>query len=105
MVEWKEAIICPIYNKRDKLDCKFYRAITILNGFYKILFLILFCLLSPVVSRFAGFQADFMLSCLTTDQIFVWRQILQKCRKYQVPTYHSFVGFNDAYDSIDRRKL
>ncbi|XP_055626490.1 LINE-1 retrotransposable element ORF2 protein isoform X1 [Toxorhynchites rutilus septentrionalis] len=104
--EWKDGVICPIYKKGDKLDCGNYRAITILNCAYKILSQILFRRLSPIVSRFVGsYQARFMPGCSTTDQIFTLRQILQKCREYQVPTHHIFVDFKAAYDTIDRRQL
>ncbi|XP_058448761.1 uncharacterized protein LOC131428734 [Malaya genurostris] len=41
----------------------------------------------------------------TTDQIFTERQILQKCREYQIPTHHLFIDFKAAYDSIDRIEL
>ncbi|XP_039443150.1 uncharacterized protein LOC120423415 [Culex pipiens pallens] len=41
----------------------------------------------------------------TTDQIFTVRQILQKCREYQVPTHHLFIDFKAAYDSVDREEL
>ncbi|KRF97428.1 uncharacterized protein Dwil_GK26988, partial [Drosophila willistoni] len=104
--EWKEGVICPIYKKGDKLDCENFRAITILNAAYKVLSQIIFRRLSPVVNEFVGsYQAGFVDGRSTTDQIFTVRQILQKCREYQVPTHHLFIDFKAAYDSIDRVEL
>ena len=104
--EWKEGVICPIYKKGDKLDCENYRAITILNAAYKVFSQILFSRLSPIAEDFVGsYQAGFVLGRSTTDQIFTVRQILEKCREYQVPTHHLFIDFKAAYDSVDREEL
>ena len=104
--EWKEGVICPIYKKGDKLECENFRAITILNAAYKVISQIIFRRLSPLVNEFVGsYQAGFVDGRSTTDQIFTVRQILQKCREYQVPTHHLFVDFKAAYDSIDRVEL
>ena len=62
--------------------------------------------LSPLANRFVGsYQAGFVKGRSTTDQIFTLRQILQKCREWQVPTHHLFIDFNTAYDTIDRGEL
>ena len=104
--EWKEGVISPIYKKGDKLDCDNYRAITILNAAYKVFSQILFSRLSPITEEFVGsYQAGFMMGRSTTDQIFTVRQILQKCREYQIPTHHLFIDFKAAYDSVDREEL
>ena len=41
----------------------------------------------------------------TTDQIFAVRQVLHKCREYNVPTHHLFIDFKSAYDTIVRDQL
>ena len=41
----------------------------------------------------------------TTDQIFTMRQILEKMAEYRHDTYHLFIDFKAAYDSIARVKL
>ena len=52
----------------------------VLNAAYKILSQILFCRLTPLATNFIGsYQAGFVGSKSTTDQIFTLRQILQKC--------------------------
>lgn len=104
--EWMEGIVCPIYKKGDKLDCCNYRAITLLNAAYKVLSQILCRRLSPIAKEFVGqYQAGFMGARATTDQVFALRQILQKCREYNVPTHHLFIDFKSAYDTIDRDQL
>ncbi|XP_062710555.1 uncharacterized protein LOC134288750 [Aedes albopictus] len=104
--EWKEGVICPIHKKGDHLECENFRAITILNAAYKVLSQIIFRRLSPKTNEFVGsYQAGFIDGRSTTDQIFTVRQILQKCREYQVPTHHLFIDFKAAYDSIDRAEL
>ncbi|XP_062717045.1 uncharacterized protein LOC134292171 [Aedes albopictus] len=104
--EWKEGVICPIHKKGDHLECENFRAITILNAAYKVLSQIIFRRLSPKTNEFVGsYQAGFIDGRSTTDQIFTVRQILQKCREYQVPTHHPFIDFKAAYDSIDRAEL
>ncbi|XP_062706099.1 uncharacterized protein LOC134287678 [Aedes albopictus] len=104
--EWKEGVICPIHKKGDYLECENFRAIIILNAAYKVLSHIIFRHLSPKMNEFVGsYQAGFIDGRLTMDQIFTVRQILQKCREYQVPTHHLLIDFKAAYDSIDRTEL
>ncbi|XP_062715888.1 uncharacterized protein LOC134291753 [Aedes albopictus] len=104
--EWMEGIVCLIYKKGDKLDCGNYRAITLLSAAYKILSQILCRRLSPIAREFVGqYQAGFMGERATTDQMFAIRQVLQKCREYNVPTHHLFIDFKSAYDTIDREQL
>lgn len=35
--EWRIAIICPVYKKRDTMNCHSYRRISLLSTMYKIL--------------------------------------------------------------------
>ena len=85
--EWMDGVVCPIYKKGDRLNCCNFRGLTLINAAYKVLSQVLCRRLSPLVTGFVGpYQAGFMESRATMDQIFSLRQILQKCREYNVPT-------------------
>ncbi|KXJ71943.1 hypothetical protein RP20_CCG019314 [Aedes albopictus] len=101
-----EGIVCPIYKKGDKLDCRNYRTITLLSAAYTVLSQIVCRRLSPIARELVGqYQAGFMGERATTDQMFAIRQVLQKCRAYNVPTHHLFIDCKSAYDTIDRDQL
>jgi hypothetical protein len=44
---WTEGVLCPVYKKGEKLDCKNYRGICILNVTYKVSAKILYDRLLP----------------------------------------------------------
>ena len=39
------------------------------------------------------------------DQIFTLRLIIEKCLRYQTPLFFSFIDYEQAFDSVDRRAL
>ena len=101
-----EGIIAPIHKKGDKLDCPNYRGISLLNASYKVLSYIMFRRLQPLAEEFIGnYQAGFRPGLSTTDQIFTVRQILQKCKEFNIITHHLFVDFKAAYDTVNRQEL
>jgi hypothetical protein len=104
--EWRTSIMCPLYKKGDKLECGNYRGIALLNTAYKIFANILYKRFLPYSESNVGeYQGGFRVGRSTTDQLFSIRQILEKCKEYNVETHHLFVDFKAAYDSVNRRKL
>lgn len=85
---------------------KNYRPITLLNTAYKVLSNVINARLQPYAEDILGqYQCGFRKNRSTIDQIFILRQILEKCSEWCVDTYHMFIDFRTAYDSIKRIEL
>src|SRR6201996_5694696 len=101
----------PVYSARytrkvTKLECWNYRGTALLNVAYKIFANILYQRLLPYEEYIIGeYQGGFRVGRSTTDQLFNIRQILEKCKYYNVEIHQLFVDFKSAYDSVIRRKL
>jgi hypothetical protein len=81
--QWKESIIVPVHKMGDKTDCNNYRGISLLSTLYKILSNILPSRLSPFIDKIIGdHQCGFRRNRSTIDQIFYFRQILEKKWEY-----------------------
>jgi sorting nexin-29 len=66
----------------------------------------LFTRLKPYVEKVTGsYQCGFREGKPTTDQIHTLHQVLQRTREFKIDTYHLFIDFKAAYDSIKRDKL
>jgi hypothetical protein len=104
--QWKEGIICPLYNKGDRLDCMNYRSITLLNVAYKIFAVMLNKRLEDIVETELGdYQTGFRPNRSTIDNIFMIRQIIEECYKYNVDIHNIFIDYMHAFDSITRNKI
>jgi len=74
--QWKEGIICPVYKKGDRLNCKNYRPNTILNTAYKIFASLLNkILIENIENKLEDNQKRFGSNRSTIDNIFIVRQI------------------------------
>lgn len=104
--DWNLSVISPIHKKGDKQECSNYRGISLLNVAYKILSTILCERMKPYMATNIGsYQCGFRPGKSTTDQMFTLRRILERTLEYQIDTYHLFVDFKAAYDSINREEL
>jgi len=78
--EWTEGIISPIYKKGNRMIHSNYRPITLLNVVYKIFSILINNRLSKIVqSKLEGSQMGFRPNRSTVDNIFIVRQIIEKC--------------------------
>jgi hypothetical protein len=98
---WTEGVLCPVYKKGDKLDCKNYRGICLLNVTYKVFAKILYDRLLPHANAAVQhYQTGFQSGKSTTDQLFALRQILEKCNEFNITTHHLFIDFEAARPNL-----
>jgi hypothetical protein len=92
--------------KSDRLDCKNHRPITLLNTAYKILAILLNKRLIQIIANKLG---DFQMGCRTNrstiDNIFIVRQIFEKCHEYNIELNNIFIDYTHAFDSVHRKKI
>jgi len=73
---------------------------------YKIFSIILFNRLMPHVGTTIGdYQRGYRRERSTVDQIFIVRQIFEKCGEHGKDKHHLFIDFKAAYGSTNRRGL
>jgi hypothetical protein len=90
--DWENSIICPIYKKGDRLQCKSYRPITLLNVAYKIFATILCNKLSEIMEGKLGeYKTVFRPNKSTVDNIFILCQMYEKCYKYNIELHNDFI--------------
>ena len=76
--QWREEIICPTYKKGDRLDCKNYRPITLLNVAFKIFVIILNQSLVDIIeTELSDYQSGFRPNRSKIDNIFMITKLLK----------------------------
>jgi len=95
-----------VYKKGDRLDCTNYRPITFLNVAYKIFAIILNQRLVDIAeSELGDYQSGFRPNRSTVNNIFMIRQIIEKCYEYNADIHNIFIDYMHAFDSIKINKI
>jgi hypothetical protein len=93
--EWTDGILCPIYKKRDRKHCNNYRGISVWNITYKMFAILLYNRLSEIIEPEIGnYQMGFRPDRSTIDNIFIVRQIYEKCYEYNIELHNRIVDFS-----------
>ena len=101
--DWRDAIFIPIPNKGDLSVCDNYRGIALLSIVGKLFAKIILARLDHCLDcQLTESQCGFRQGRSCNDMIFVARQILEKGREHQTPTFFTFVDLKKAYDSVNR---
>jgi sorting nexin-29 len=92
--------------KGDWLNCSNYRPITLLNIAYKIFTILLNNRLTDIIETKLGeYQMGFRPNRSTIYNIFIVRQVFEKCHEYNIDLYKIFVDYTQAFDSVNRNKI
>ena len=97
--QWKEGIIKKLPKKGDLRDCSNYRGIMLLSTQGKVLNSVL---LDP---KLRDQQAGFRRNKSCADQIASLRIIVELSLDWNSPIYISFIGYEKAFDSVDREAM
>ena len=95
---------CVQYIKKgDRKQCNNYRGISLLNIAYKIFAILLYNRLSNIIEPEIGnYLMGFRPNRSTIDNIFMVRQIYEKCHKYNIDLHNIFIDFSQAFDKVNR---
>ena len=94
--ETKNIIVLICKNRRDKLQCKKYRGISLLCTGYKILTAVINNGLKKYIEHIIGeYQAGFRTGKSTTDQISTVKNLLEKAWEHNVETHGSLMIFRN----------
>ena len=70
---------------------------------YKIFAILLYNRLSTIIEPEIGnYQMGFRPNRSTTDNIFIVRQIYEKCYEYNIDLHYIFIDFSQAFDTVNR---
>ncbi|KAI8429179.1 hypothetical protein MSG28_007716 [Choristoneura fumiferana] len=99
--EWTHSIFIPLHKKGSTTKCSNYRLIALISHASKILLHILNERLKAYISKeIAPEQAGFVKGKGTREQILIVRQIIEKAKEFNRPTYICFVDYQKAFDSV-----
>jgi len=104
--EWGTAIICPIYKQGEKVECRNYRGISLLNVTYKIFTNLLTRYIEPYVEEILGTTSAVLGKVdLLQTRFFCVGIILERICEYKLEIHQLYIDYKQAYDTITRAEL
>ncbi len=101
--EWGKAIICPIYKKEDRSECKNYRGISLLSHTGKVYERILEKRLRSTIEEvLEECQCGFRPNRGVMDLIFTMKMIMEKFWEWGKDLYMVFIDLEKAFDTDPR---
>jgi len=105
-VDWKRALITPLFKKGDRSSCDNYRGISVLSVVGKVYTHLLLDRVSKCVEhKLSELQSGFRPNRGCPDQIFTLTRAMELSWEFDVPMYMCFIDLRKAYDSVDREAL
>ena len=103
---WKRSIYIPIPKKGDLTLCTNYRTVALISHASKILLNIIQQRIQrKMKEEISNVQAGFQQHRGTRDHIFNLRNIIEKCREYNIDLYASFIDYSKAFDCVQHNIL
>ncbi|KAK3888947.1 hypothetical protein Pcinc_007015 [Petrolisthes cinctipes] len=98
---WTQSLIITHHKKGNIQQCSNYRTISLISQASKVMLKVILNRLNPQAEEIiAKEQAGFHRGRSTTEQIFNLRVLGEKYSQHQQDTYHIFVDFKKAFDSV-----
>ena len=104
--DFRKPLIKPLYKKGDKSECRNHRGISLVSVGSKLLSnMILLRLRHAVDKVLREEQCGFRKGRGCVDHVFTLWLIIEKSLLCQTPLVLSFIDYEQAFDSVDRRAL
>uniref|UniRef100_A0A4W2C0C5 RNA-directed DNA polymerase n=1 Tax=Bos indicus x Bos taurus TaxID=30522 RepID=A0A4W2C0C5_BOBOX len=104
--DWKRSVCIPIPKKGNAKECSNYHTTALISQASKVMLKILQARLQQYVNReLPDVQAGFRKGRGTRDQIANICWIIEKAREFQKNIYFCFIGYANAFDCVDHKKL
>ncbi|VEN37907.1 unnamed protein product [Callosobruchus maculatus] len=104
--DWTTSVMIPLHKKGSTRKCNNYRTLSLISHTSKVLLHIINNRLRHYVdNEIAREQAGFVKGRGTRNQIVNIRQMIEKCREYNVPMVMCFIDYNKAFDFVNWSRL
>ena len=99
---WRSSKMILLLKKGDPEDLNNYRPITLLSQIYKVFTrVVLNRIQKRLDNELSKEQAGFRSGYSTIDHIHVLKQLMEKCREYQIPLCIGYIDYKKAFDSVE----